>query len=82
MAEPNKDRANWDNLFLRLRSVAYKEGRGRAVTLMKCVCWLEGGELVYWSEPTCTHLEPSANKDGLGRLAAALEEKSSGNDTD
>ncbi len=82
MAEPNKDRANWDNLFLRLRSVAYKEGRGRAVTIMKCVCWLVNGELVYWSEPTCTHLEPSANKDGLGRLAAALEEGLSGDNTD
>ena len=49
---------------------------------MKCVCWLVNGELVYWSEPTCTHLEPSANKDGLGRLAAALEEGPSGDDTD
>ena len=80
MTDPG--RKNWDNLFLRLRSVAYKEGRGRAATLMKCVCWLVNGELVYWSEPTCTHLEPSANKDGLGRLAAALEEKTNGDDTD
>ena len=73
MTDPSK--TNWDNLFLRLRSVAYKEGRGHAVTIMKSVCWLVNGKLEYWSEPICTHLEPSANKGGLGRLAAALEEK-------
>jgi hypothetical protein len=76
------DAKNWDNLSLRLRDVAYKECRGHAVTIMKCVCWLVDGKLEMWSEPSLVHLEPSANKGGLGKLAAALEEKGDGDGQD
>lgn len=84
MPDANKERTKWEGLCLRLRQIAYEEGRGHAVTIMRPTLWLVNGELVVWSDPTVslTHLEPSAEKDGLSRLATALEAKQREGDDD
>ena len=57
----------WGNLLLRLQSCAYRACRGHALAIVSVKLVIHNGELVRWSKPVVTHMEPG------GRNSVELE---------
>ena len=75
----NRD-TDWNNLLLRIKSVAYDASRGRGYGVVNVRLVVRDGELVAWSPPQCTTLEPASTKriedDGL--VSVLLDETEGG----
>ena len=60
----------WENLILRLKSIAPREGQCRAIVRLS-ILFEAGGEPIVWGRPTSLPLEPK-NSGSLDELLRAF----------